>query len=204
MNNWCRTAASSWERRLTAAGIGGALAERLARFLVILGEWQGATNLIGRVSVETLLRDHVLESLAGVPFLPSTGRLLDAGSGNGFPAVPLLLARPGLTGVLLEPRERRWAFLKEVLRELGVAAEVRRDRVADHLGCHDAFTARALAAEVWAPVAGRLVRPGGTVLFWAGPGPESTPTLGGFEPVLTSALPDPRRGVLAVWRRCST
>lgn len=204
MNNWCRTAASSWERRLTAAGVGGALAERLARFLVILGEWQGATNLIGRVSAEALLRDHVLESLAGAPFLPDTGRLLDGGSGNGFPAVPLLLARPGLTAVLLEPRERRWAFLKEVVRELGVAAEVRRDRVADQLGCHDAFTARALAAEVWAPVAAGLVRPGGTVLYWAGPGAESTPKLGGFEPMLTSALPDPRRGVLAVWRRCST
>ena len=131
-------------------------------------------------------------------------RLLDVGSGNGFPAVPLLLARPELKGVLLEPRERRWAFLKEAIRELAIDAEVRRERLSEHRGSHDIMSVRALAFATWGPEAARAVRPGGTVVYWAGHDPDERPILAGFEPVLTSPLPDPRRGVLAVWRRCST
>ena len=80
------------------------------------------------------LTGHVLESLAALPWVGSTGTLLDVGSGNGFPAVPLLLARPGVRGVLLEPRERRWAFLREVVRELGLPAEVRARAAGEHRG----------------------------------------------------------------------
>jgi len=201
---WRSTAAATWERRLAAAGVGVELASGLARFVVLLGRWQGATNLVGDVSVDSVLTDHVLESLAGARFLPETGRLLDVGSGNGFPAVPLLLARPGLEGVLLEPRERRWAFLKEAVRELSIDAEVRRERLSEHDGSHDAMSVRALAVATWGPLAGQAVREGGTVVYWAGHDREELPGLAGFGPVLTSPLPDPRRGVLAVWRRCST
>jgi 16S rRNA (guanine527-N7)-methyltransferase len=189
---------------LAAAGVGAELASGLARFVVLLGRWQDATNLIGDVSVDSMLTDHVLESLAGARFLPEGGRLLDVGSGNGLPAVPLLLARPGLKGVLLEPRERRWAFLKEAVRELGVDAEVRRERLGEHHESHDAMSVRALAVATWAPLCAKAVRPGGAVVYWASRAPEELPGLAGFEPVITSPLPDPRRGVLAVWRRCST
>lgn len=204
MSPWRRTAAATWERRLTAAGVAAELASSLARFVVLLGRWQGATNLVGDISLESMLADHVLESLAGARFLPECGRLLDVGSGNGFPAVPVLLARPGLTGILLEPRERRWAFLKEAVRELGIEAEVRRERLDERLGSHDAMSVRALAIATWGPLAAAAVRPGGTVVYWAGPDRVELPGLAGFGPVLTSPLPDPRRGVLAVWRRCST
>lgn len=204
MSPWRSTAAATWERRLAAAGVGAELASGLARFLVLLGRWQGATNLVGDVSVDSILTDHVLESLAGARFVPESGGLLDVGSGNGFPAVPLLLARPELRGVLLEPRERRWAFLKEAIRELAIDAEVRRERLSEHRGSHDIMSVRALAFATWGPEAARVVRPGGTVVYWAGHDREERPILVGFEPVLTSPLPDPRRGVLAVWRRCST
>jgi len=204
VSTWRGTAAAVWERELTTSGVGAEMASRLARFVVLLGRWQGATNLVGDVSVASMLTDHVLESLAGARFLPESGRLLDVGSGNGFPAVPLLLARPGLRGVLLEPRERRWAFLKEAVRELSVDAEVRRERLSEHHGSHDAMSVRALAVSTWGPLAARVVRPGGAVVYWAGHDREELPGLAGFGPVLTSPLPDPRRGVLAVWRRCST
>lgn len=204
MSSWRGTAAAVWERKLTASGVGAELASGLARFVVLLGRWQGATNLVGDVSVDSILTDHVLESLAGARFLPESGGLLDVGSGNGFPAIPLLLERRGLRGVLLEPRERRWAFLKEVVRELGIDAEVRRERLSEHDGSHDVMSVRALAVATWGPLAARVVRPGGAVVYWAGYDREEPPGVAGFGPVLTSPLPDPRRGVLAVWRRCST
>ncbi len=83
-------------------------------------------------------------------------------------------------------------------------AEVRRERMSERLGPHDAMSVRALAVATWGPLAAPVVRPGGVVVYWAGRDREGLPGLAGFGPVLTSPLPDPRRGVLAVWRRCST
>ncbi len=60
---------------------------------------------------------------SGSRLLEGEGTLLDVGSGAGLPGVPLLIARPGWRGVLLEPRQKRWAFLKTVIRELELDAE---------------------------------------------------------------------------------
>lgn len=195
---------TSWLARLRAGGLEPALAEHVAMFLAVLGRWDHVTNLVGRLSPDDLIRHHVLESLAGTRHLPGEGILLDVGSGNGFPAIPMLLARRGVRGVLLEPRERRWAFLREVVRELGLDVDVRRERVSGHGGSgYDAASVRAVALGEWGvEVSGRL-RPGGVLLWWRGRS-EAAAGIEGMEPVLTSPLPDPRRGVLAVWRRCFT
>jgi 16S rRNA (guanine527-N7)-methyltransferase len=121
--------------------------------------------------------------------------------------LPLLLARPGVRGVLLEPRERRWAFLKEAVRELGLAAEVRRERVADHDagGGYDVATVRGVGMDAWLPEAPRLVKAGGRWLWWTSAA--NAEALAGRVPegrVLRCPLSDPAHGVLAVWRRCST
>ncbi|MFZ5786584.1 MAG: 16S rRNA (guanine(527)-N(7))-methyltransferase RsmG [Acidobacteriota bacterium] len=180
------------------------MAGPLSVFLEVLGRWDRVTNLVGMASAGDLVRHHVLESLAGVPHLPGAGVLLDVGSGNGFPAIPLLAARRDLSGVLLEPRERRWAFLREVVRELGLNVDVRRERLSDHGGTdYEAASVRAVALREVASVLPPKVRPGGVLLWWRGRG-ETTDVIEGMDPVLTSALPDPLRGVLAVWRRCST
>ncbi len=195
---------TSWLARLRAGNLEPPVAEQLATFLTILGRWDHVTNLVGRVSPDDLMRHHVLESLAGAPHLPGGGVLLDIGSGNGFPAIPMLVARRDVRGVLLEPRERRWAFLREVGRELGLDVEIRRERVSEHGGSgYEAASVRAVALSEWGAAVSGKMRPGAVLLWWRGRS-ESAAEVEGMEPVLTSALPDPRRGVLAVWRRCST
>jgi 16S rRNA (guanine527-N7)-methyltransferase len=49
--------------------------------------------------------------------LPKTGRLLDLGSGAGFPGLPIAIEIPSLSVTLLEPRRKRCNFLKEVIRK---------------------------------------------------------------------------------------
>jgi 16S rRNA (guanine527-N7)-methyltransferase len=92
------------------------------------------------------------------------GRLLDVGSGNGSPGLVVALLRPQLQVTLLEPRARRWAFLREAARTAGRPdVDVRRLR-------HDAYrgepaetvTLRALALPLSA--LSRLVVEGGLVL----------------------------------------
>lgn len=108
------------------------------------------------------------------PVLPAVpwvlpGRLLDVGSGNGSPGLVLALLAEGGEVVLLEPRARRWAFLREAARAAGVAdrVKVRRER-------HDAYRgapARTLVLRALAlPLAelAPLVDPGGRVLVFGG------------------------------------
>ena len=206
MKAWRRRGREAWAERLQAAGVEAELAGSLGGYLELLGRWGSAVDLLGEIDEDELLTGHVLESLAALPWVGSTGTLLDVGSGNGFPAVPLLLARPGVRGVLLEPRERRWAFLREVVRELGLPAEVVREHAAEHGGGDYAVaTVRGVEIGAWLPHAGRLLHGGGTWLWWTSAA--NAAELGGKVPegrVLTFALPDPTRGSLAVWRPCST
>ena len=63
------------------------------------------------------------------------GRLIDVGSGNGSPGLVLAVIRPELRVVLLEPRQRRWAFLREACRAAGRPdVDVRRERHDQYAG----------------------------------------------------------------------
>jgi len=194
-----------WRDLLAGDGIDADLAAGLAEYVVLLSRWGGAVDLFGGKNPEQLISALVREALAALPWVERAQTLVDIGSGNGFPAVPLLLARKDLRAVLLEPRERRWAFLKEVVRELGLAAEVRRERVAEHAGECDVATVRGVELDVWFDQRSRLVREGGAWLWWTSARKAAVlerRAAGGR--VLTFPLPNPSRGVLAVWHRCST
>jgi 16S rRNA (guanine527-N7)-methyltransferase len=92
------------------------------------------------------------------------GRLIDVGSGNGSPGLVLALLRPDLDVTLLEPRLKRWAFLREAARAAGrPEVEALRQRHDQYAGPPAAtVTVRALAVPpgelqpLLAP-AGRLV-----------------------------------------------
>ena len=61
--------------------------------------------------------------------LPAPGALVDVGSGNGSPGLVLALLRDDLSVTLLEPRQKRWAFLREASRRAGRGAEQSRARL---------------------------------------------------------------------------
>lgn len=95
------------------------------------------------------------------------GLLLDVGSGNGSPGLVLALAEEETRAVLLEPRAKRWAFLREAARAAGVSS-----RVAVVRARHDGYvgppaetvTLRALALPL--PSLAPLVVPGGRLLVF--------------------------------------
>ena len=107
-------------------------------------------------------------------WIPERGELLDVGSGGGFPAIPIALARPRLTVTMVEASSRKSAFLRRVSRETNLTnVQVLNDRV-EMLGaaCHgyfDLITARAVADVrdliKWTR---KFLAPGGRWLFWKG------------------------------------
>ncbi len=143
-------------RDLLEAHLEGAALERMVRYAELLEVWSVRHNLVRFSGPRELVERHLLDALAGVHLLKGRGSLLDVGSGAGLPGVPLLIARPQWRGVLLEPRQKRWAFLKLVIRELGLDAEAVEERYED------------LPEDLFVDlVTARAVGGHGTLLAWA-------------------------------------
>jgi 16S rRNA (guanine527-N7)-methyltransferase len=86
--------------------------------------WNRRVNLTAITGPSEVQVKHLLDSLTLVPLLrrlsPDPERLVDVGSGAGFPALPLKIALPGLEIVVVEATGKKVAFLEHVIRELGL------------------------------------------------------------------------------------
>ena len=113
---------------------------------------------------------HILDSLRAVPHLPLTARIVDLGSGAGFPGLPVAVARPELELTLSEPRQARAAFLELAVEELRLMnVRVFAGPAEELTGGFEVCLARGFgdAARTWG-VARDLLVPGGTLVYWAG------------------------------------
>jgi len=89
-------------------------------YLKLLKHWNSAIKLVAGANVDNLLIELFNSSVAPLKNLeiPSGAKLLDVGSGAGFPGIPLKLARQDLQLTLLEPRRKKRLFLQRVISEL--------------------------------------------------------------------------------------
>lgn len=152
---------------LEALGLRGPALGRLSAYLDTLAAWSPRVNLTGARTPSERVRLLVAD-VAAAAALPAPGRLVDVGSGNGSPGLVLALLRDDLEVTLLEPRARRWAFLREAARASGRAGiRVERRRHDTYAGPPFATaTLRALSLPL-AELA-RLVAPGGRVIVFGG------------------------------------
>lgn len=122
----------------------------LRRFGDLVRHWNPKINLVSKPSLEDLWDRHIVDSYQIWDLLPRKGNYLDLGSGGGFPGIPIAIAakvdHPDATITLLESDRRKVAFLQTVIRNLGLSAVARPERIetADPIGA-DVITARALA-----------------------------------------------------------
>ncbi len=130
-------------------------------------------NLTGLKEEGQIVSRHFLEPIAVSDLVGEEGRLLDIGSGNGFPAIPLKILRPRIELVLVEASEKKSAFLWAVLRELhlkGARVETRHVRgmadLADLLPCRYLTLRAVRAREVLKGKTAPILEPGGKGLFF--------------------------------------
>ncbi len=102
---------------------------RLALYKQLLLTWTAKVNLIGP-EVRTNLDDHIAEAVRAAEILRPRGEVLDFGSGGGLPAIPMAIVSPEARFHMVEADQKKWAFLKHVVRECSLNAHVYGDRLA--------------------------------------------------------------------------
>lgn len=140
------------------------------RFAEALGQHGEERGLIGPLEPPRLWSRHILNSAVIAPLF--SGRVGDVGSGAGLPGLVLAIARPDVEWVLIEPMERRVAWLSEQAESLELDnVEVVRARAEDWKRgpVLDAVTARAVSAlKTLVPITAPLVRDGGELVLLKG------------------------------------
>lgn len=91
-------------------------------YLERLLEWNKRVNLVSRADEGRIAERHFLESLALLRLVefPYEARVLDLGSGAGFPGLPIKILRPDIRMTLLDSKRKRVLFLREVVEVLGL------------------------------------------------------------------------------------
>ena len=134
--------------------------DQLEALVNTLGRWQKAINLVGKATLEDIWIRHILDSAQLLPLVPGKAkRLVDLGSGGGFPGLVIAALRPDLVVTLIESDARKGAFLGEAARRMSLKNQpkvlISRIETAPPAEA-DVMTARALA-------------PLGQLLGWAAP-----------------------------------
>ena len=126
--------------------------DRLEAHRALLSQWASRINLIGPGELAHYWIRHALDSAQLILHAPEARAWVDLGSGAGFPGLVVaccLAERPGAEVVLIEPNQKRAAFLREAIRATAAPARViaakAEEAVGDLADC-DAVTARALAS----------------------------------------------------------
>ena len=144
---------------------------KLLEYLALLDKWNQVYNLTAIRDVEKMVSGHLLDCLAVVPYV-SGARVLDAGSGAGFPGIPLAVAKPDIQVALLDSNHKKAAFLRQAVAELGlknasvVCERVESWRPAEKFDC---IISRAFAeiAE-FVSLSAHLLAPGGVLAAMKG------------------------------------
>jgi 16S rRNA (guanine527-N7)-methyltransferase len=124
-------------------------------------------NLTGDLSPQDLA-EHALESVLGANLIIHGARVIDIGSGAGFPGLPIAMARADVKMSLLEPRAKRAAFLRYVVRDVQLENTEVMEKRAEEVGgqTFDVATMRAVGGPPgWLESSG-LLKPGIAFLAW--------------------------------------
>jgi 16S rRNA (guanine527-N7)-methyltransferase len=168
--------------------------DALAFYKAELLKWTAKVNLIGPEAKEHL-DEHLAEALAAAEILHPRGEVLDFGSGGGLPAIPMAIVSPEAKFHLVEADQKKWAFLKHIVRECGLRSQVHGDRLSRLLPRLPAdlrfslVTSRAVGnPEEWVPSLKEHLEDGARVALFQG-SPDA-PAIAGFRSA--EAVPLPR------------
>ncbi|MFW5853774.1 MAG: 16S rRNA (guanine(527)-N(7))-methyltransferase RsmG [Thermodesulfobacteriota bacterium] len=139
--------------------------------------WNRRINLTRITDPKTVAIRHFIDSLAPAEWISADARILDIGSGGGFPGIPLKVACPSLSVTLIDGVRKKINFLKTVIRNLNLKGiEARHCRAEEmikaddsHARAYGVILCRALTAlDRFVELARPLLSEGGTLIAMKG------------------------------------
>lgn len=91
----------------------------LLNYVALIQKWNKVYNLTAVRDPEKMVVQHLLDSLAVLPYLAGT-RVIDVGTGPGLPGIPLALVNPALEVTLLDSNHKKTSFLRQACLELSL------------------------------------------------------------------------------------
>ncbi len=122
--------------------------EQFSQLEGLYAEWNEQINVISRKDIDQLYTRHVLHSLAIAKYLPfeDGAKILDIGTGGGFPGIPLAILNPNCSFFLVDSIGKKIKVVKEVANAIGLinlqAEHMRAEKVKDKF---DFIVSRAVA-----------------------------------------------------------
>ncbi|MBE6830228.1 MAG: 16S rRNA (guanine(527)-N(7))-methyltransferase RsmG, partial [Ruminococcaceae bacterium] len=107
-------------------GVSENQAQSFQQYMELLLNWNEKMNLTAIKEPREVAEKHFLDSILILKYLelPASAKLIDVGTGAGFPGLPLKIMRPELELTLLDGLNKRLIFLKDVLDHLHLPAEL--------------------------------------------------------------------------------
>lgn len=126
--------------------------EKLCIFMNLLLEWNEKINLTAITNESEIITKHFVDSLTINKYIKENAKLIDIGTGAGFPGIPLAIMRKDLDIVLVDSLNKRVQFLNEVINKLKLQNVIAIHARAEDLGSQkeyrekfDIATSRAVA-----------------------------------------------------------
>ena len=94
--------------------------KKFYQYMNLLIEWNEKINLTAIVKPEEIILKHFIDSLSIIKYIDQNKKVIDVGTGAGFPGVPLKIVRDDLQITLLDSLNKRIIFLNEVIKKLGL------------------------------------------------------------------------------------
>ena len=124
--------------------------DNMLSFIELLQQWNRVYNLTAITKTSAMITHHLLDSLSIAPYLQGQ-RILDVGSGAGFPGIPLAMAFPEKTFVLLDSRGKKTRFLQQAVMQCKLThvtvVQVRMEQFTTET-CFDVIIGRAVGSMV--------------------------------------------------------
>jgi len=162
-------------RSIQSAALTPAQLGHISTYVDLLVRWNARINLTAVRDADEIVTRHFGEAIFAARFLFSGTTtepvsLVDIGSGAGFPGLPMKIWNPNTQLTLIESNQKKVAFLREVVRALGVSdVSVFAGRAEDYSGPAELITLRAVEQfKNILPVAARLVRAPGRLALLIG------------------------------------
>ena len=126
--------------------------EQFAKLYELYADWNSKINVVSRKDIENLYEHHVLHSLAiaGVIRFRAGSRVLDVGTGGGFPGIPLAILYPDVNFTLIDSIGKKIKVATEVSIAIGLKnIELKHERMQEEKALFDFVVSRAVMPTIW-------------------------------------------------------